>query len=157
VHRVRLRGEDVHRVADDDGRRFERVGDAELQRPLHLEVLDVVGVDLVEGAVVPALVVAVGHGPLAGVARHAEQLRVGEGAGRDEQQREDGSHGTQRAAPGARRGSSVLQVRYLSGTGFRTRFRLLATKDDANGLYQRSAATSSSVTGPKSLPQESRT
>ena len=65
---VRLRGDDVHRVADDERRGFVRIVDAELHRPRHGELVDVVDVDLIERAVVPARVVGVRHDPLRRVA-----------------------------------------------------------------------------------------
>ncbi len=54
------------------------IEDAELKAPRHREVLNVGQVDLIERAVVPARVVAVGHDPLLRVVLEGDEALVGE-------------------------------------------------------------------------------
>ena len=61
---IRLRRDDVHRIADHERRGFMRVENSELHAPRHRQVLDVREVDLIETAVIPTGIVAVGHDPL---------------------------------------------------------------------------------------------
>ena len=95
VQRVRLRGQDVHGRADDERGRFDLVGDADLERPGDLQVLNVVLGDLVERAVVPSRVRAVGHQPLPGVLLQDREIvvRLGEGQGERREHEAQGQGG----------------------------------------------------------------
>ncbi len=73
VNVVGFRRDDVHRAADNQRGCFMRVENAELEAPRHGEVLDIRQIDLIQRAVVPAGIVAVGHHPLLRIGLHGNQ------------------------------------------------------------------------------------
>src|SRR5699024_7970035 len=86
------------------------VGYSELQGPFHYEVIHIFVGDLVEFAVVPAFVIAVGHAPLTGVAQDFLHTVVGKRQSRQKQR----SSCAERDRLGMPRGPFLLPVLLVS-------------------------------------------